>query len=104
MHARAIRSAPGSEAEGLKGACVTELCLENVNSKAKQNILVTAPLDFLPDLRERIESKTDCTCVYQADGAEVDRLLSEQASFPVRYQWCSCTSPPYLRSQVTSLN
>jgi len=43
----------------------------------KKSILVTAPLDFLQDLKKQIENEFNCTYAYQAGKDETKKLLRE---------------------------
>ena len=45
----------------------------------KNKILVTAPLDFLPELKDKIMRECDCVYAYQATKEEVKKILSDNA-------------------------
>jgi D-3-phosphoglycerate dehydrogenase / 2-oxoglutarate reductase len=45
----------------------------------RKKILVSAPLDFLPDLKERIFSEHDCIYLYKAEKEKIAEYLKENA-------------------------
>jgi D-3-phosphoglycerate dehydrogenase len=58
----------------------------------KKKLLVSAPLDFLPDLKERIFSENDCVYAYNADKKSIVQHLKEN----VFDAWMCSPIPTYM--------